>query len=98
MAQTMTISSMMYALYFKSVTRKTKKLHLGFNSVQFVGHELDSTGINITQKRIEGTIQLAQPNSLTELYSFLGLVNYFRDHSRAFFSGPAITRHGQGGR
>jgi len=70
--KTMTISSRMCALYFK-------KIYLGFDSVLFVG-ELDSTGINMTQKRIESTIQFSQPNSLTELYSFLGLVNYFRDY------------------
>ena len=64
----------------KNVTLSAKKLYLSFDTVQFVGHELDSTGINMTQKRIESTIQFAQPNSLTELYSFLGLVNYFRDH------------------
>jgi len=50
------------------------------DSVQFVGHELDTTSINMTQKRIESTTQFAQPKSLTELYSFLGLVNFFRDH------------------
>ena len=34
----------------------------------------------MTQIRIESTIQFSQPNSLIKLYSFLGLVNYFRDH------------------
>ena len=63
----------------KNVTLSAKILYLGFDTVPFVGHELDSS-VNMTQKRIESTIQLAQPNSLTELYSFLGLVNYFRDH------------------
>jgi len=73
----------MFALYFKSVvkilTLSAKKLYLGFDIVPFVGHGLDSTGINMTQKRIERTIQFVQPKSLTELYSFLGLVNYFLD-------------------
>ena len=40
----------------KNVTLcNTKKLNLGFDTVPFVGHELDSTGINMTQKRIEST-------------------------------------------
>ena len=42
-------------------------------------HELDSTGINMSQKRIQ-SIQFVKPTTLTELYLFLGLVNYFRDH------------------
>ena len=45
-----------------------------------MGHELDSTGINMSQKRVQSTINFAKPVTLTELYSFLGLVNYFRDH------------------
>ena len=47
----------------KHVTLSGKKLYLGFDSVQFVGHELESTGINMTQKRIESTIKFAQTNS-----------------------------------
>jgi len=54
----------------KKVTLSAKKLYLGFDSVQFNGHELDSTSINMTQKGIESTIQFVQPNSLRELYSF----------------------------
>jgi hypothetical protein len=34
----------------------------------------------MTQKRIESTINFVKPTTLTELQSFLGLVNYFRDH------------------
>jgi hypothetical protein len=34
----------------------------------------------MSQKRIQSTIQFEKPTTLTELYSFLGLVNYFRDH------------------
>jgi len=57
-----------------------KKIFLGFDTVPFVGRELDSTDINMSQKRIQSTINFAKPVTLTELYSFLGLVNYFRDH------------------
>ena len=35
-----------------NVTLSAKKLYLGFDTIQFVGHELDSTGINMTQTRI----------------------------------------------
>ena len=35
----------------KNVTLNAKKLYLCFDSVQFVRHELDSTGMNMTQKR-----------------------------------------------
>ena len=76
------------------MTLSTKKLHWGFNSIQFVGHKLDSTGINMTQKRIEGTTQQFNRTILV-----LGIGKLLSgSHSPAFCSGPAITRHGQGGR
>jgi len=34
----------------------------------------------MSQKRVQSTINFVKPVTLTELYSFLGLVNYFRDH------------------
>ena len=34
----------------------------------------------MSQKRVESTIQLSQPNSLAELHLFLESVNYFPDH------------------
>ena len=64
----------------KTVTLSGKKLYLVFDTVPFVGHELDATGINMSQKRIQSTILFEKSTTLTELYSFLGLVNYFRDH------------------
>ena len=66
----------------KNVTLNAKKLLIGFDKIQFVGHELDAQGINMTQKRIESTIAFTKPSSLKELQAFLGLVNYFRNHLR----------------
>ena len=36
----------------------------------------------MSKKRIESAISFSKPNSLKELQSFLGLVNYFKDHLR----------------
>ena len=47
----------------KNVTLSAKKLYLGFDTVPFVGHELDSTDINMTQKRIESSIQSPNPTA-----------------------------------
>jgi transposase InsO family protein len=66
----------------KNVTLNAKKLKLGDYTAEFVGHTIDASGLNMTQKRIESTIAFAQPKSLKELQSFLGLVNYFKDHLR----------------
>ena len=63
-----------------NVTLNPKKVHLGLQTISFVGHEIDSEGINMSQKRVESTIDVILPTNLKELYSFIGLVNYFHDH------------------
>ena len=63
-----------------NVTLNPKKVHLGLQTISFVGHEIDSEGINMSQKRVESTIDVIRPTNLKELYSFIGLVNYFHDH------------------
>ena len=55
---------------------------IGKDKVPFVEHEIDSSGINMSQKRIEGAIAFTTPRTLKELQSFLGLINYFKDHIR----------------
>jgi hypothetical protein len=66
----------------KNVTLNPQKVKLGLNQVEFVGHEINQIGLNMTRKRIENTVNLKKPTNLKELYSFLGVANYFRDHIR----------------
>ena len=60
-------------------------LKSGFLQIQspvraLVGHEIDSEGINMSQNRVESTIDVIRPTNLKELYSFIGLVDYFHGH------------------
>jgi len=66
----------------KGVILSAKKLTIGMSSAHFVGHEVDSAGFNMTKARIEGTVAFTMSGSLKELSSFLGVVNYYRDHMR----------------
>ena len=68
----------------KNVTLNAKKLVIGFDTVPFVGHEnlITAMGINMSKKCIESASYFSKPNSLNELQSFLGLVNYFKDNLR----------------
>ena len=61
----------------------TKKVVIGTTKLPFVGHEVDSLGLHMSQARINSTMTFTQPATLKELSSFLGLVNYFRDHLRS---------------
>jgi hypothetical protein len=67
----------------KGVILSAKKLVIGMAKIPFVGHDVDSLGLNMSQARINSTIAFTQPATLKELSSFLGLVNYFRDHLRS---------------
>lgn len=55
-----------------------KKLVIGMEKVTFVGHDMDSPGLNMTELKIAEAIALRKPESLKELMSFLDLLNYFR--------------------
>jgi hypothetical protein len=46
-----------------NVTLNPKKVHLGLSKIQFVGHEIDAEGINMSQKRVESTIDVIQPSN-----------------------------------
>jgi len=51
--------------------------------VPFVGDEVNSQGLNMSQAKINSPITFTQPAIIKELSSFLGLVNYFSDHLRS---------------
>ena len=73
----------------KAVIFSAKKLVIGMERVTFVGHDVDSQGLNMTAPRIASTIVFKTPETLKELslcLSFLGLVNYFRDHIRNHYA------------
>ena len=59
-----------------------KKLVIGMERVMFVGHDVDSHVLNMIEPSIASAIAFKTPESLKELMSFIGLVNYFRDHIR----------------
>ena len=66
----------------KNVTLNSKKLMIGKEKVSFVGHEIDSCRINMSQKRIEGAITFTTLRTLKKLQSFLSLINNFKDYLR----------------
>ena len=77
----------------KNVTLNSKTLMIGKDKVPFVRHEINSSGINMSQKQIEEEIAFTTPQTLKEQQSFLGLINYFKDHIRdhAHMSVPYIN-------
>lgn len=59
---------------------KASKCKFGMSQVQYVGKTISREGIVVSQKQIKGVVDFPQPLVNTQLRSFLGFVNYFRDH------------------
>ena len=43
-----------------------------------VGHHIDAQGCHTTTRKVEATLKALAPASVSELRSFLGLLNYYR--------------------
>ena len=63
-----------------NISLKAAKLKLGVNEVEYVGRLINKEGITMTSKKIKGVTDFPMPRKTTDLRSFLGLANYFRDH------------------
>ena len=75
-----------------------KKSELGMKEVVFLGHVVDARGIRPNPQKISAVQEFQPPIDITELRSFLGLVNYYRrfipDMARIALPIQALTRKG----
>ena len=55
-----------------------KKSELGLTEVLFLGHVVDQHGIRPNPEKISAVQKFLPPTNITEVRSFLGLVNYYR--------------------
>jgi hypothetical protein len=62
-----------------NITINPRKVDLCLTEVEFLGHLLKPYGLTMSEKKIQKVINFKKPETLTELNSFLGLANYFRD-------------------
>ncbi len=63
-----------------NITLNPKKCYFGLAEVEFVGHVLKSDGVCFFTKKRTEVLDFAFDSETEQLKSFLGLVNYFRDH------------------
>nr|GEV13306.1 putative reverse transcriptase domain-containing protein [Tanacetum cinerariifolium] len=63
---------------------KFSKCNFWLNSVQFLGHVIDSSGIHVDPAKIEAIKSWAAPTTPTEVQQFLGLVGYYRRFIKEF--------------
>lgn len=56
---------------------KRDKCEVDCNSIQYLGYKIDKNGLHKTEGKIEAITGAKRPTDVTEVKSFLGLVNYY---------------------
>lgn len=64
----------------KHIFLKAIKCKLGMSEVEYVGKTISKEGLRMSDKQIKGVNDFPKPVNNTQLRSFLGFINYFRDH------------------
>ena len=60
----------------RGITLNKEKCKFHMSELEFMGHLLSAQGIGPTQSKVEAVTEARQPESATEVRSFLGLVNF----------------------
>ena len=76
------LDEVLAALEAKGITCNPAKCRFGHDSIEYVGHVIDSTGLNFSDDKKNEVREFPRPLYIKELQRFLGLVNYFGDHVR----------------
>jgi len=63
---------------------KPSSVNVGHAHLRLLGHVVTSHGIGIDQKKLDALRQWPRPTTGKELQSFLGFVNFLREHVRGF--------------
>ena len=56
---------------------KKEKCYFMQQSVQYLGHRIDAEGLHATNDKLKAITKAPPPKNVTELRSFLGLINYY---------------------
>ena len=67
----------MDALQSAGLTLKQSKCIFASSSVEYLGHVIDGDGIHPSSSKVQAIKEAPEPRNLTELKSFLGLLNYY---------------------
>jgi transposase InsO family protein len=68
------------ALEKHGIVVKPQKCRLGLASVEYVGLKISGETVDMTEERKMAIAGIPRPVTVTQLRTFLGIVNYFRSH------------------
>ena len=60
---------------------KREKCEFVRDSVQFLGHRIDAQGVHKLNEKVEQIENIARPTNISELRSYLGMLNYYRKYT-----------------
>jgi len=60
------------------------KCHIGLSEIEILGHTINREGITFSPERLAQVAEIPLPATGTKMLSFLGIINYFRDHIRDY--------------
>ena len=63
---------------------KLSECEFWLNEVSFLGHIVSEEGIRVDPKKIEVVVEWKPLRNVTEVHSFLGLVDYYRRFVKGF--------------
>ena len=66
------------------LTVKKEKCQINKTSVSFLGYLIDKDGLHAAPEKVKAILQMKRPENITELRSFLGLVNYYSQFIKNF--------------
>ena len=64
-------------LQHHGVRLRKDKCHFLKESVEYLGHQIDETGVHTSPQKVKAVVDAPSPRTIQELRSFLGLLNYY---------------------
>ena len=77
------LEAVMTRLEDEGLTLKKSKCEFFLDAVEYLGHEISAAGLRPSTKKTKAILEAPQPQDITQVRAFLGMVNYygkFLDH------------------
>ncbi len=74
------LEKVLEALQSRGIAVKPAKCKLGVQSIEYVGLQISGETVDMTEERKMAIQKIARPQTVTQMRSFLGVLNYFRSH------------------
>ena len=68
------------AIIKANITLSPPKCHIGYQSLILLGQKVSRLGISAHKEKVDAIQALVPPTRVSELQSFLGMVNYFSNY------------------